>query len=209
MRWNLFVCALLIVFPIFCMGQDGYEKIKDKEGIKIYLRRGESLYELKAVKTMETSLRGLTAVVYDADNYKNWIYRAVISKKLKTISDTSYVYYLYSDLPWPAPDQDMVVKMKISRMKDGSVKTISKRVAGYMDKTDAIRMQYVDVSWHFKPLSSGNIEVHYYTKFDPGADLPDWIENKIFTLGPTSTFTNLEKFSKKPKYAKKALPGFD
>ncbi len=209
MRSAFFICILMITLPTFCLPQGGYEKIKDKDGIKIYLRRNEKLYELKAVKTMETSLRGLTAVLYDPNNYKGWMYRAEISKKLKTINDTSYIYYIYSDLPWPAPDQDMVVKMYISKLKDGSVKTTSKRVTGYMDKTDAIRMQYVDVSWHFIPLPSGNIEVHYYTKFDPGADLPDWIENKIFTLGPTSTFTNLEKFSKKPKYAKKALPGFD
>lgn len=209
MRRNLFICILLIIFPTFCLGQNGYEKIKDKDGIQVFLRRGKKLYELKAVKIMKTTLRGLTAVIYDADNYKAWIYKAAISRKLKTISDTSYIYYLYSDLPWPAPDQDMVVKMKITKLKDGSVKTTSKKVAGYMDKTDAIRMQYVDVSWHFIPLSNGTIEVRYYTKFDPGADLPDWIENKIFTLGPTSTFINLENLSKKPKYAKKTLPGFD
>lgn len=189
--------------PADLIAQDDWKHIRTEDGIEISFRKEEnsSFYELKATTDMATDVHALVAVLKDPGNYENWMHRAANTQLLDSISPTEYVYYLQTELPWPARDKDMVVQTTITPRPDGSVGTISRNIKGYVPpKDDMQRVRFMRVKWRFIPASSGDVFVEYYTKFDPGINVPGWLEKQLLQVSPYKTLSNLTRQVKQPRY---------
>jgi len=99
-------------------GQDnGWKFIKDNDGIQVYSRKSDDspIKEIKVQKVMETTLSSLVALMKDVDNHKNWTYANKKAKILEKHSEFSWIFYGYSEAPWPVANRDMVIHAKLSQ----------------------------------------------------------------------------------------------
>jgi hypothetical protein len=182
---------------------------KDEDGIKIFLRKMPNTIsrEFKCVTTLKTSLDGAVALIQDADAGKDWIQRAKIFKRLKTISDREWITYTEIEIPWPFENRDLITRNTIRQ--DSINKTVTISLIGdpdYIKEKDGItRMQKSEGKWIFRPLKD-KIEATYTIYSDRSKTLiPHSIITPIIVNGLHDSIKKMRNLVEKEKYRSMSL----
>ena len=180
---------------------------KSKNGITVYsyVAEGESLKQIKSHTIIKTSMASLISTLNDVNGYKNWIYKCIISTKIKEINESKMIFYTVNDAPWPVLDRELYVHNNMFREeKTGIVYSISKPLP--MDKMPLkkgkIRVNDFYGEWKFTPLKGGKIAVDYLLKLDPAGKLPNWLVNLTLEIGPYQTLLAFKDEVLKEKHQK-------
>lgn len=200
------IVLLCIAAPLMGKAQKDWELIRKKDGIAVYLHdpENQAYYEIKALTKASASTHALVALLKDAGRYDEWMHRSRDARLLEVLEQTHYVYYLRTHLPWPVADKDMVVHTVITPHADGTVSTLSRDTTGYVTEKNGVnRLHDVRVKWHFRPIENGQVHIRYYTRFNPGIAVPEWLEKQLFHTAPYQTLLNLKKQVQLPRYTGK------
>lgn len=209
-RKHLLLGLACLFLPSLFFAQDtnGWVFKNEKEGVKVYYRKTEDVYELKLITSLKVNLSGLVLLLSEVENYPKWGYKVSESRELKKISDWETYYYSKLDFPWPLDDRDIVVRSKMEQ--DPNTRKI---VASSVAKPDfipankgVVRMRNAHTSWTLIPGAGGWTYVEYYIYSDPGGSLPDWLVNMALDVGPRETIKNIRTFVQQEKYQKAQLP---
>jgi len=200
---GIFLALLMITLPV--RGND-WELIKEDKGIRVYSKSDarSDYIEIKAVSKVESSIESFVALMNDVDNFKNWMHATKKAKLIKRSGRFHYTYYMLSDLPWPAQDRDVVLRISIHRDPEtNAIYTKSENVPGVIDENEGIqRIQSVKTSWRFVPESDNKIKIIFHTRVLPNVKLPDWLVQQIYHIGPYNTITNMKNVITQHKYRK-------
>jgi len=183
---------------------DGWEFIRDDEGISVYTRKSDDspIKEIRVTNEMETTLSALVSLMKDVENHKNWTYANKKAKILEKHSEFSWVFYGYSDAPWPIQDRDMVLYSTLSQ--DSLTKVITNEGVchcDYIPKNDGVvRVPACHSIWTLTPLANGKVLVSLEIEIDLGGILPKWLINMVSSKGPFLTIKNMEMAVKKAPY---------
>lgn len=201
-----FFALLLFFSAISVQGQDWQFK-NEKEGVKVYYRHTNDVYELKLTASVRTSLSGIIQLFNQVDRYPQWGYKIAESKLIEKVSDTELVYYTKFDFPWPLADRDVIMRSKLEQ--DPQTKVITSvstaepwRLAEY---ADVVRMQKVSTRWVMHPNDSGWLFIEYFVYSDPGGSIPDWAVNMAIDVGPRETIKSIRNILKEPFFQKARL----
>ncbi len=197
---NLFFIFLLLS-PLL-KAQNKWELIRNENNIKVYSRENGDKYEIKSITTVQSNFHSIVAVMQDVGNFDQWLHAARKSVLIKKYSDTKFMYYLQSNVPWPASDRDMVIILKISIADDKKhVYSNSQSIEGVIkEKDDFVRVKYMQAAWKFTDLENGNIHVVYKVSVKPQTNLPDWLLEEIYEIAPFETIQNFRKIVQSDKY---------
>ncbi|MDW3652500.1 MAG: START domain-containing protein [Bacteroidia bacterium] len=204
--------SIAILLSIFLFsssfGQSEWKKEKEKDGITIYTRTsgGKDLKEFKAYMTLEARMSTVTAILTQASNYPNWVYKLSSTKKLKgNVPQGSWTYYTVS-MPWPLTDRDGISATTASQKSDGTVIIKQKSAPSFVpEKEDFVRLAQVDTEWKIEQLPEGKLKISYQSLADPGA-LPAWLVNLFLLDGPFETMKGLRKECKKESFIYANVP---
>jgi ribosome-associated toxin RatA of RatAB toxin-antitoxin module len=183
---------------------------KEIEGIKIYTREatGSNIKELKFTTIINSSMTNSIALLLDVDNYDRWVYKCAESTILEEIDELQSYCYYNIDFPWPMSDRDMIIYSTITQ--DPVTKTVVSNSYGrpnYLpEKEGLVRIADHFNQWQFKPLSSGQIQVTYLLKSDPGGSIPSWMINLAIDQGPLKSMQGFLQQLHDPKYKNARLP---
>lgn len=115
-----------------------------------------------------------------------------ISKNIRTVSENEWIIYFYSDNPWPIADSDCAARMSFSEDKIAKTATFTITAAPEMyEKQRVKRMTYYNVTYTFKDLGNGNVEITLAGKSSPAVKVPRWVISAAFPGAPAD---GLRKF---------------
>ncbi len=182
---------------------------KDVAGIRVFTRQQSSsqIKELKIETTLEASLSNVAALLNDANNYQNWVYRVTSSRIVKKISHTQLVYYSKIDFPWPLSDRELYALSEMHLDSSTSQLIFESTIWRHAPppSEEVVRIPYYFSKWVFTPLDSGLLRLEYYLQSDPGGMIPAWLINLAIDQGPIATIKALKYVVKRPPYNDREL----
>lgn len=171
-------------------------KLASSDGdLKVYKRdkAGSKYKEIKIENILDASVDDVVAALFDADDYKDWIYKCAESEKVKILNEDEFIYYTRADLPSPLWDRDIVAHSTY-HFNGGTHYFSSKEALGEVaEKSKAVRVKQFSTSWVVKDLGGNRTSIVNQLHFEPGGIIPAWLVNMSIAKGPKKTMTNLKK----------------
>lgn len=187
--------ALLFIGSPVCCAQDWKLK-KETEGIKIYTRSipNSNLKAMKATLSSVGTPAQMESILLDVDGMKDWIYSTKFSSIVKRVNKHEIIYYSEKDIPWPASNRDIVIRLKITQDTDTRVMTATMKPADNLvpEKKCIVRITKSDVEWTITPIGRDSINIVYTAETDPGGAIPAWIISLFSSRGAIETFKKLK-----------------
>ncbi|MEO5889765.1 MAG: START domain-containing protein [Ferruginibacter sp.] len=189
----LLVSFLLTVLLVSAQGE--WKLNRSDNGIDVYTRKADNS-NFKSVK-VECKLTGtidkLINILKNVDGNKKWVYNTKLTKMIRTVSSSEFIYYAETSLPWPLSNRDMVINMLFTR--DSVQKTLTVKATGMpgeiATKSGLVRIPYFNGLWEVATIDDTHISITYFLSIDPGGSVPAWAYNKFVAKGPYNTFNNL------------------
>lgn len=212
MKLNYIISLSAILFLVStAFSQSEKELLKDEDGIKIYSQRNKTgdRITITGITKVRGDIEAAAALMHDAGNYTNWFHAAVVSEKKKVYRANDFIYYLKSDLPWPADDRDAYIRMTINADKKNGVLHVETRSKEKFaePKEDITRIKNMEGRWVFKKEGRRRLSVVYEVESPVPDYLPEAVTDQIYQTGPFETLKNLQQMLRKRKY-RKADPGW-
>jgi len=204
MRQTHYILFLMMFMSFSAQSGNTWELIKEDQGIRVYSKSGisQGYIEIKAISHINSALEPFVALMNDVENFKNWMHATREAKVIKRQGPFHYTYYMLSDLPWPARDRDVILNLRIHKDRaTRAVYTQSSNVRGMINEKDGIhRIESVNTSWRFIPEENGRIRIVFQTRVKPNVQLPDWLAERVYHIGPYNTILNMKKMVQHKKY---------
>ena len=204
MKQYSYILILFLLFPLNIHAEGQWELIKNESGIEIYSKSGNNseYIEIKGVSEVRSNLKAFVALMKDVNGFKQWMHAAKETSLIRKNNDYHFSYYMHSDIPWPAKDRDVVLNLKIFRnSKNGSIYIKTKNIIGAIpEKNNIQRIDSVESSWRFVPIGEDRIKIIFKTRVKPAIQLPDWLAERIYNLGPYHTIKNMKQVVQKEEY---------
>ena len=192
--------TLALLLSLFVFGQ--WKLSRDSDGIKVYTAENtdSKFQKIKVECILEGNFDKLIAIVSDVGRHKEWVYNNKNAYILKKNSETDFIYYTETSIPWPMSNRDAVIHMKITR--DSLNRFLN--IIGYgeptyiAEKEGKVRVPHTSISWHVTMATAGSISIVYIIDTDPGGSLPSWLVNMFSDKG---MFESFKKLGRKLKQA--------
>ena len=203
-RQYSYILILFLLFPMNIYANGHWNLIKDKDGIEIYSKSetNSGYIEIKGVSEVKSNLKAFVALMKNVNNFKNWMHAAKETSLIRKNNEYHFSYYLHSDIPWPAKDRDVVLNLRIFRDTNNQViYTKARNLEGIIPKKENIRrIASVKSSWRFVPIKDNKVQIIFKTRVKPAIQLPDWLAEKIYNIGPYHTIKNMKQMVQKQEY---------
>lgn len=177
-----------------------WEQIKQGHGITVYAANsGISRFKsIKATAVFEGSIDRFREILLDVEGQPGWVYGTARAFTLKKVSKQELLYYVETDLPWPASNRDTVVRMKIREDPARHLLTVESggEPLAYPRQNKRVRVPHFSARWEVKELGKNKLGLTYLLQVDPGGDLPAWIVNLFASQGPYESFRQLKEMLK-------------
>lgn len=193
-KLTMSIVCLFVIWGI--SAQEQWNIYSDVENVKIYTRQpaDSDFKEIKIEMELRTDVESFMEKLNNAEGYTDWVYKCSSSERIKTINENEFIYYVETDMPFPIKNRDLVIHSR--QQVDPVTKTIyssSKAVPqAYPLKPDVVRVEEYESTWMVAPQPSGTIKVKYWSRTNPGGNLPAWLVNMGVTLGPRKSMTALK-----------------
>ncbi|HEB62225.1 MAG TPA: hypothetical protein ENI82_03640 [Bacteroidetes bacterium] len=177
---------------------DEWELVKSDEQMKVFTRISPdcAIKEVKVIGILNCSLNSVVQSLIKVEDYPKWIYKCKKAFQFYTINKDEFHYYVYTDMPFPFHDRDMVIHTR--QWYDSKGVWYSSSIAKpdlLLTKKGVIRIKKSHIKWEIKKLTDQSVEYYYYISMDPGGALPAWLINLGIEKGPIGTLNALEKYS--------------
>ncbi|HPT13706.1 MAG TPA: hypothetical protein PK796_02875 [Bacteroidales bacterium] len=177
------IVILLVMFPVLTCVSQSWQFVKEKNGIRLYLRQ-ENNSSFKAFQGV-TEFRGdfdkVCSLIGDPRNLDWWGDDVKNIKVLSYEKDRQIRYYFVYDTPWPFSDRDLVAEVLLSKDPITGTKTVSsKQLLNVVPQHEGlVRVTHFWQKWTIQPMKSGMIHVTLEGFIDPAGDIPAWLYNMI------------------------------
>ncbi len=199
----LTLCLLLLAcakYDLYAQS-DQWTYKGEKDGVKVYLKIQEGVYDVKLTTSIQTSLSAFCHLMSDVESYPKWGYKVAESELILQKNESHQFYYSRLDFPWPLNDRDVTLENRMEQDRSGKITFKSRSVSNLKpERKDVIRMDDVATDWVIYPPKDGWAYVEYYIHSNPKGSLPDWLLNLAIDMGPRETINAIRKELKKPKY---------
>lgn len=204
MRKLFIIFAMLLCIADVDGQQEDWEFLRGEDGIEVYSRKSADspIKEIRVQNMMKTDLSSLVALMKDVDNHKNWTYANKKAEVIERYDAYSWVFYGYSNAPWPVQDRDMVINATLSQDPVTRVVTNEGNCNPELlpEKEGVVRVPECRSVWTLEPVGADSVFVTLEIKIDLGGSLPAWLINMVSHKGPYQTIKNMEEEVRKPKY---------
>lgn len=193
----------LLMFPTMMQGQETWELVKEKQGIKVFARQndGMSFKEFKSIMQIKAEMSDFLAVLYDVEGLPQWGHNITESRLLSKPDPFNQTYYAIAKAPWPYKNRDGIYHNRISWDDNQKVLTIDIEMLDDPIEVDEdlVRMEGYGF-WMAKEVAEGELEITFQMQIDPGGTIKAWIANMFVSDSPYFTMKGLREVIKDKKY---------
>jgi hypothetical protein len=190
--------ACLCVAALAVQAQDaGWTVIDSTEGITVSRREqpGADMPAFRGQGGLKGNVLQMLALMHDVSAVPRWACGVDAARSLGRRDERTDFIYLYSDVPWPVRDRDMVVRRDIFVEEQGK----QFRIELHCDPQKAppldgvVRVRQCDSTFHLKRTDLLHTELDYVMTLDPAGHLPKWAGSWIAKYVPFRTLQALER----------------
>ena len=195
------ICVFGVVTSSFSQTgtHDGFELVRDEDGILVYERwvtfpnsnPAVTAREVKSEFHVRSDIHRALRLMRDEAYIKSW-QKHVSEFKIYRHSDSVWHEYSYHDIPWPVSDQDHFLEYTIRNPveQDGIFITFQTVMNNNLAPVrDNVSRMTLSGSWYFQELPEGKIKVTYRILSMPGT-LPRFITDPVIRSNLMSTVRN-------------------
>lgn len=205
MNLSAFLCQASLLVSLWFVAPSptppDWELIKQGHGIKVYVANSEAsrFKSIKATAVFEGTLDRFRKILLDIEGQPEWVYGTRRAFILKKINSQELIYYVETDLPWPASNRDTVIRMRIQEVPEQHLLTVLSEGApqAYPRQDKRVRVPHFSAHWEVKDLGKNKLGLTYLLQVDPGGTLPAWMVNLFASQGPYESFRKLDLLLKK------------
>lgn len=194
---GLALVALLAPVALGGDGNDGWERIYDKDGIVVFQRNveGVSTISIRGEATIDASVADIADTMKDNATAGDWMPNIKAKKDLKAISATERIEYTHVGMPWPITDRYFVNQGKAEYLPGGVLRLSVKSVKDFEYKEDdKILGELLYSEFVLTPLDNGRrTHMTLEVNTDPKGMIPKWIVNFAQRSWPRKFFEGLIK----------------
>lgn len=206
-RITLILLASSWVFPIFADPGDGWEKVKEKDGIIVYEKKIGDRSAFRAVAILEGTPEKLVGILHNTQRWRYWIEDLDEGRELERISPFHAVYYQAIDTLFPASNRDLVFESVITREADSSILVKMRSIEHPLaPETVGVRATLLYTSYKIEPLPENRMKVVFENLSDPGGRLPNFLVDWASKSYPISLIQGLQKEMMENAQKKASLP---
>lgn len=155
------------------------------------------LIEYIATTTVSVDQQQCISLIKDVSKHKAFLRDVKVSTMVKTISANEWVVYYSFHAPWPFSDYDCVTKMTFLDDTAKNTAVFSLAAAPSMYKsTNEDRLNYYYITYTFKDLGNGNIEITITGKMSPLIKVPRWMLKASMPGHPTEILRKIVMLAK-------------
>lgn len=193
----------IIPDQVLCQ-EDNWVFKRKKKDIEVYTRPGENsdLKEIKIVLDIKSSLASLMTILWDVEEYPEWVPNCKKAFIIEQIDTYNVYYYAASTFPWPLQNRDLVAHSVFDQDPiTKEITILTEAVEGHHPaQKGLIRIEVLQAIWILTPKPDGVVTITYFLKTDPAGNIPAWMTNKFMDRGPIQTMEKLRDMAKLEKY---------
>jgi hypothetical protein len=195
-RLSILLFTFLIFLPLNHIIAQNWDFEKEKDNIKIYTRteNGKSLKSFKGVTDINAPIDKVFSLMEDVNNTSWWDKNISRNKVLVYEKGIRARYYLVYKSPWPIPDRDLCVDVKIttdSVTGERHMEAVS--INGIIpEKDNTIRIKEYRQSWTIIPAGKNLTHIILEGYVDPAGIIPNWIYNMLIVDTPLRVINGLK-----------------
>lgn len=192
-----YLILLMLLFNL----QDEWVLKNQEDGISVYglkdVAAGDCAF--KVVAEIDAPIEVLDNLIQQADKYHCWQANLDSSRIIKTVEKHIFWYYLYTDVPWPVSDRDMIVSIERYANDSGTVIRFETHavVSDFPIKNHVIRLNRGNGYWVLKKISENRTQVMTEWQGELGSEVPVWLTNLFLFDGPYESLCNLRELAEK------------
>lgn len=187
---------------------DGWTKIKDSDGIKLYERSvsGTELKEYMAVTTMDAKMEVIGEALRDVSQYTKWLSDCESARMEKKYDRNTYIIYIIQN-PFLIEKRDIVLKNKTFNDYENGKATVTffctDEVKVPVEKKH-VRIAVMNGLFQMEYLGRNKTKFIYKLKVDPAGDISKRLAYSVMKYYPFNTLKNLKKVVADSKYTSMA-----
>jgi hypothetical protein len=192
-----FILPWLVTALCFAEAPAEWTVIEQNRGITVSRREqpGCDLPSFRGQGQVRGSVLQILALMLDSDSVEHWAYGVDEAKLLKRFNAHEELIHLYSDVPWPVRDRDMIVRRRVEVVQPGREFHIHLRCEpdALPEQRGTVRVKKCSSGFHLRWIDAETTEVDYEMSMDPAGLLPKWASNYITKHVPFKTLVAIEK----------------
>ncbi|OUU06771.1 MAG: hypothetical protein CBC00_10345 [Verrucomicrobia bacterium TMED40] len=206
-RITLILLASSWIFPIFANSEDGWVKVKEKDGVVVYEKEIGDRTAFRGVAILEGTPEKLVGILHNTERWRYWIEDLDEGRELERISPFHAVYYQAIDTLFPASNRDLVFESVITREADSSILIKMRSIEHPLaPETVGVRAALLYTSYKIEPLPENRMKVVFENLSDPGGRLPNFLVDWASKSYPISLIQGLQKEMMESAQKKASLP---
>jgi hypothetical protein len=145
---------------------------------------------------METDMEKCIMVIKNVPKHKAFVNDIKESKLVKSIIDAKSIIYYSFNAPWPFADYDCVTQMTFTEDKSKNIAVFSLVAAPLLyPKTKLDRLTEYEISYSFKDLKNGKVEITITGKTSPHIKIPLWMLKRTMPDRPAGVIRKIVKLA--------------
>ena len=213
----LCLIRMIRIFPLFLFTfwipqilaepDDGWNKVKEKDGVIVYEKEIGDLTAFRGVTILEGNPEKLVGILHNTERWRHWIDDLDEGRELERKTSFRAIYYKVIDSPFPASNRDLVFESVVTREADSSILVLMRSVEHFeAPKTVGVRATLLYTSYKIESLPENRMKVVFENLSDPGGRLPNFLVNWASRSYPISLFEGLRREMSESSQKKAPLP---
>jgi hypothetical protein len=185
---------------------DGWKTAKLDKGqitvqYRISERATESGLKVPMIEDITTTVAGVSlksciALMKDPSMHKGFTGDSS-SETIEVVSDHEWLVYYFTKNPWPVPDSDCVAVMTFTEdVAQGTAVFTLSAAPDRMENRKVKRMSFYNISYSFKDLGNGSVEIIETGRSSPAVEVPLWLIKSAFPGAPADSIRKFVKIAK-------------
>jgi hypothetical protein len=192
------LCACLCLVAVAVRAHEpGWTVIESNEGITVSRREqpGADMPAFRGQGSLQGNVLQMLALMMDLSATPRWACGIDEARAIGPRDERTDYVYLYSDVPWPIRDRDMVVRRDI--FVEEQAKQF--RIELHCDPDRApprdgvVRVRNCDSTFRLKRMDLDHTDLDYVMTLDPAGHLPKWSGSWIAKHVPFRTLRSIER----------------
>ncbi len=203
MRIKAIYLLLILVLVTPLQALEKWQLIKDQDAIQVYSTKiqGARIKSAKGEMTISASLDEILTILENIQLLPRWLYKCKSAKTIKQVDIVERYDYIYSDMPWPSWDRDVIVRSIFQQNPNTKVVTVSFDTNPSMValKQRVVRVKQMTGRMVLIPQRVKMTKIIYEVNADPGGRIPKWLVNDMISDFPFYSLKNLRELVMKQK----------
>ncbi len=174
--------------------ENNWHLLKEEDSIKVFVKDNPGGYmSVRMELHIYGSLKSLQQRLQDVDGYTNWVYRCASATQISTPDDSSLIYRIVTDFPFPFKDRELTVRSVQKTDTNGIYYSRSSAVQTTDKDSQYAVIHHFESLWKVTPITPENLSIVYEVTTEPGGEIPAWLYNMAVDQGPLHTMKKLRE----------------